>query len=143
MKLKNNETLAYVANHCGQKPDYVGCKIITGLVNAGFLIDDPDNYGCMLSESIQGDAKVFDVAEIFKQALGVPVLGSDLWDNVNGCVVMGDGDCPECGGELRFVETEGHEINDGDRYTPNSYIVDNYVYVCRNCGEIIKSENEL
>ena len=55
----------------------------------------------------------------------------------------GDGDCPHCGGELEFVETEGHELKDGDYYTPNSYIVDNYVYRCVECGEIIKTPNEL
>ena len=26
--------------------------------------------------------------------------------------------CPECGGELDYVETKGHELNDGDYYTP-------------------------
>ena len=56
---------------------------------------------------------------------------------------MIDGKCPECGGELRFVETEGHELRDGDYYTPNSYIIDNYVYQCRECGEIIKSKKEI
>lgn len=54
-----------------------------------------------------------------------------------------DGICPECGGELEFSETEGHELNDGDYYTPNSYEIDNYVYRCRECGAIIKSEKEL
>ncbi len=51
--------------------------------------------------------------------------------------------CPHCGGELKFVETEGHELKDGDYYTPNSYVIDNYVYRCAECGEIIKSEKEL
>ena len=51
--------------------------------------------------------------------------------------------CPVCGGELDFVETEGHELNDGDYYTPNSYIIDYFVYRCRECGEIVKTENEL
>lgn len=51
--------------------------------------------------------------------------------------------CPVCGGELDFVETEGHELKDGDYYTPNSYIIDYFVYRCRECGEIVKTENVL
>ena len=58
-------------------------------------------------------------------------------------MLWGDGDCPYCGGELRFVRTEGHELQDGDRWTPNSYVIDNYVYECPVCGEIIKSKKEL
>lgn len=51
--------------------------------------------------------------------------------------------CPECGGELRFVETDGHELKDGDYWTPNSYVIDYYIYECRECGKTIKSEKEL
>lgn len=54
-----------------------------------------------------------------------------------------DGKCPECGGELDYVETQGHELNDGDYYTPNSYIIDKYIYRCADCGEIIKTDKEL
>ena len=43
----------------------------------------------------------------------------------------------------KFIETEGHELKDGDYYTPNSYIVDNGVYRCVECGETIKIPNEL
>ena len=56
---------------------------------------------------------------------------------------MIDGKCPECGGELLFVETEGHELHDGDYYTPNSYIIDKYIYRCADCGETIKTDKEL
>lgn len=51
--------------------------------------------------------------------------------------------CPICGGELEFVEEVGHENNDGDYYTPNSYDIDYYVYCCQNCDEIINTKDEL
>lgn len=143
MKLKNNETLAFVANYCQRPAAELANAIIDGLIKAGFLTDEPKIYGLMLSEAISGNATVFSVTETIKQALAVPVINSTLWDKVCGCVVMGDGDCPECGGELRFVETEGHEINDGDRLTPNSYEIDKYVYICPVCGSIVKTTKEL
>lgn len=70
-------------------------------------------------------------------------IPADVFDAFCALIVWGDGDCPHCGGKLEFVETEGHELNDGDYFTPNSYIVDNYVYRCVECGEIIKTPNEL
>lgn len=51
--------------------------------------------------------------------------------------------CPVCGGELRYKDMEGHELKDGDYWTPNSWVVDKYVYECRECGEIIKTSKEL
>ena len=40
-------------------------------------------------------------------------------------------------------EQQAHELRDGDYYTPNSYIIDNYVYRCADCGEYIKTKDEL
>ena len=51
--------------------------------------------------------------------------------------------CPLCGGILHEDEPEGHEVNDGDYYTPNSYVIDNYVYHCEECGEIYKLRDEI
>lgn len=51
--------------------------------------------------------------------------------------------CPDCGGELKELDPIGHELKDGDYFTPNSYIIDYYVYECRECGKTIKSEKEL
>lgn len=51
--------------------------------------------------------------------------------------------CPECGARLEFIETIGHELNDGDYFTPNSYVIDYYVYRCRECGEYFKTNFQL
>ena len=54
-----------------------------------------------------------------------------------------DGICPECGAELEFSMTDGHELNDGDYLTPNTYVVDLYIYKCPECGAIYETKNEL
>ena len=46
--------------------------------------------------------------------------------------------CPYCGGELIYDGNEGHELKDGDYFTPNTWIKDFEVYTCRQCGETIK-----
>lgn len=140
MKLKNNETLAYVANHCGKPAGTVAVAIIDGLKKAGFLVDDPVNYDCMLSEAIQGDATVAAVSEIFKKALGVTVLSCTMWDFICGCVVIGDGDCPECGGEMQLYDYRGHETGHPDPYTEPEYTTDWEQWRCPICGHIIEKD---
>lgn len=54
-----------------------------------------------------------------------------------------DGICPECGAELKFSMTNGHELNDGDYLTPNTYVVDSYIYKCPDCGATYETKNEL
>lgn len=119
--------------------------LCAALIDAGMIEDTPDNWGVTVIQAT-GDKLVSDVCAVLAEYLygdeshSVP---ADVFDAFCAITVMGDGDCPHCGGELRFVETEGHELKDGDYYTPNSYVIDNYVYQCRECGETIKSEKEL
>lgn len=56
---------------------------------------------------------------------------------------LNDYHCPECGAELSFWGNEGHELNDGDYWTPPTYEIDCYVYKCPVCGEIYKTQNAL
>ncbi len=123
----------------------VAVELCWSFINSGMMEQNPDNIGRTVIEAT-GPRYVHDICRqlagylYFEQSHTIP---SDVFDAFCRLVIIGDGDCPECGGELQFVETEGHELNDGDYYTPNSYIVDCYVYRCRECGEIIKSEKEL
>ena len=112
------------------------------LIASNILSDVPDNYGLTIIQAT-GRARVYDVVFALIEYFDIPALDMDTFDAFCRCVVIGDGDCPECGGELAFVETEGHEIKDGDYEHPNTYFVDKYVYQCRHCGEIVKSEKEL
>jgi hypothetical protein len=112
------------------------------LIASNILSDVPDNYGLTMIQAT-GRARVYDVVFALIEYLGIPALDMDTFDAFCRCVVIGDGDCPECGGELEHIENEGHEIKDGDYLTPNTYVVDKYVYRCRECGETIKLDQEL
>lgn len=57
------------------------------------------------------------------------------------CVVIGDGNCPVCGGDLD-VEEIGHYLNDGDNYTEPTWVLDEYVYKCHECGFTKNSKYE-
>ena len=114
------------------------------VVDSGMFEDTPDNYGVTVIQAT-GNKLVSDVCAGLSTFLfgECRAIHCDVFDAFCRLVIIDDGDCQECGGELKFIETEGHELNDGDYYTPNSYVIDKYVYQCRECGAIIKIENEL
>ena len=126
-------------------PETVAVELCARFIDSGMIEDLTDNFG----ESVltaTGPQYVSDVCAVLAEYLygdeshSVP---ADVFDAFCALIVMGDGDCPHCGGNLIFGETEGHELNDGDYYTPNSYEIDYYIYHCAVCGETIKSEKEL
>ena len=120
-------------------------ELCAALVDAEIIEDTTENWG----ESVlyaTGPRYVEDVCAVLAEYLyndETHSIPADVFDAFCALTVWGDCDCPYCGGELKFIETEGHELNDGDYYTPNTYIVDNYVYRCAECGETIKTPNEL
>ena len=119
--------------------------LCAALIDAGMIEDPNDHWG----ESVliaTGPRYVKDVCAVLAGFLygdKTRSIPADVFDAFCALIVMGDGDCPLCGGNLIYDETEGHELHDGDYFTPNSWVVDLYVYHCANCGETIKTSNEL
>ena len=145
MRFKIDKNLNRVAAAKAARPETVAVELLAALVDAGMIEDPTENWG----ESVliaTGPRYVKDVCAALAAYLyddesrSIP---ADVFDAFCALTIIGDGDCPYCGGELVFVESEGHELKDGDYFTPNSYIVDNYVYRCFECGEIIKKPNYL
>ena len=144
-KIDDNLKVVAAAMVAPKDPETVAVELCARFVDAGMIENTNENWG----ESVltaTGPQYISDVCAVLAgflygdESRSIP---SDVFDAFCAIIVMGDGDCPHCGGELKFIETEGHELNDGDYYTPNSYVIDNYVYECRVCGETIKSEIEL
>lgn len=144
-KIDKNLNRVAAASVAPVDPETVAVALCRRMIDAGMIEDETEHWG----ESVliaTGPRYVKDVCAVLAGFLygdeshSIP---SDVFDAFCGLIVMGDGDCPFCGGELVFDETEGHELNDGDYYTPNSYEIDCYVYHCAECGETIKTEKEL
>lgn len=145
MKLKIDDKLKKVAAATGCEPmahEIFADLLCKHLIKANVLKDTPDNYGLSMIEAT-GKVRVFDVVSALIDYLGVPAISMDEFDAFCRLTVLGDGDCPVCGGELQYFSTEGHEINDGDHLTPNTYVEDGYTYKCRVCGNYLTTDKEL
>ena len=142
---RNNELFRFVKMVSETTKKDIGRGLCAHLVKSGIIEDANEHWG----ESVliaTGPQYVSDVCAVLAEYLyddETHSIPADVFDAFCRLTVMGDGDCPKCGGELIYDETIGHELNDGDRFTPPSYVVDYYVYHCPICGETIKSETEL
>ena len=144
-KIDKNLNVVAAAKVASAEHKTVAVELCARFIDAGMIEDTPDNWG----ESVlaaAGTQYVSNVCAVLAEYLygdETRSIPANVFDAFCALTIVGDGDCPNCGGELKFIETEGHELKDGDYYTPNSYEIDNYIYECRDCGETIKTENEL
>lgn len=147
MKFKIDDNLRMIASAM-KTPTHiesVAVELCRHFINSGMIEETTEHWG----ESVliaTGPRYVVDVKNVLAGYLyndeshSVP---ADVFNAFCGLTIVGDGDCPKCGGELIFDYTIGHETNDGDYFTPPSYVVDFYVYHCPVCGEIYKLSYEL
>jgi len=142
---RNKELFEFVKLIDGTTKKDIGRGLCAHLVKTGIIEDTPENYGVSVLIAT-GPRYVKDVCAALAEYLyddETRTIPADVFDAFCRLIVMGNGDCPVCGGNLLYDETEGHELKDGDYYTPNSWVPDLYVYHCANCGEIYKTPNEL
>lgn len=137
MRIKENDQLTYIAL-CAKRQiaDVANC-IVGGLLGSGIMTDEKDNYGCCLRECIEEDTPVMTVVEILKGATGLDVITCDVFDAFFDCVVMGDGDCPICGGRMELVDSEYYTESNCDPYSKPETVVTWEKFQCCVCDHII------
>ena len=145
MTFKIDKNLERVASAKGAEPSIVAVELCDRVVKSGIIEDPAEHWGETVFAAT-GPRYVSDVCKVLAGYLYEDekhTVPSETFWAFAALILIGDGDCPHCGGELKFVETEGHELKDGDYFTPNSYVIDRYVYRCKYCGETIKTIDEL
>ena len=139
-KIDKNLNVVAAAKVAPVAPETVAVELCARFIDAGMIDDTPDNWG----ESVlapTGPQYVSDVCAVLAEYLyddETRSIPADVFDAFCALIVWGDGDCPHCGGELVYEGDSGHELKDGDYFTPNTWIKDFEVYTCRQCGETIK-----
>lgn len=141
MKIKIDENVRKIASGVNQSKEAVAHTIADALLSIYDVT--PDDYGQMLIEVLDDADIEAVVSAVLNNGENACKDAEYLCEYVGKIVILGDGPCPHCGGELELSDTEGHSLGDGDSNTPDGWSVDNYVYVCRVCGETFKSEKQL
>lgn len=147
MKLKIDTYLLQVARLHPDFPEILpaeefGRKLYERMEEAG-LIDDPDEAMGNTISYITGHKLVADVARVLCDFLPKVSISSDVFDAFRKITIMGDGDCPDCGGWLDEPEEVGEWVRDSDPDIAPVFRTEYYVYTCPVCGKQIKTNKKL
>lgn len=144
-KVDNNLKKIAAASVAHVEPETVAVELFQRLVDAGMVEDNEDCWGEPIL-LVMGPRYVSDICAVLAGFLygdKTHPVESGVFDAFCRLEIINDGPCPECGADYELVDTEGHEVRSGDYDIPNSYVIDYYIYRCRECGKIIKTEEEL
>lgn len=143
MRIKIDNNIKAIAAVKGEDVSKVARELCDKYIASG-LVDPEDNWGDTLAYATRKE-RVSDVCRVFSTYMWGEVrpLTEALFSSLCALVLLGDGPCPICGGSIALDDVEGHELDDGDRYTPPSYVVDAYVYRCQECGEYFRRTSRI
>lgn len=112
MRIKNTQEVSSLAARSGNKD--MSKQLVSELLTRGIIEDISDNYGYNIFESINRDVRVSEIVDVL-HVIGINDVKSDDMENLFNLVLMGDGDCPYCGGEL-VIDDEQYASCGGDGY---------------------------
>ena len=134
MKIKNDKSLRHLADVAGVTPETMSKRLVRNLLKFDERIEDDCNWGLYVSDLIDYETLTSDIAKLLDRC-GIKRRTIADVRAFFDCVVMGDGECDECGGNVE-VEEIGHYVHNSRDYdSPPDFIVDEYVYICQHCGE--------
>lgn len=139
MKVKDSKELNELATLSGKPAKQVSDIIVSELLNNKVIEDIPDNWGCSVFDAISEETTEEQTAQCYtsiSEALGVYV--KKVFAIIPNLDLVGNGDCPECGGEMEVTDGE-YKQTGGDGYItpPRIYpnLGGNNVYALRTQRE--------
>lgn len=131
MRAQNTLDLELLASASGQTANEISTKIISEFVTRGFMGNSPACWGCTISECLTKGIKVLEMYEAMTAAR---IPNKSIYLNlIRNLVVIGNGDCPECGGEMEVEDGDYRELR-GDYLSPSEFTPIWENKKCCHCG---------
>lgn len=140
MKIKNNKELALLASVSKQSAESLSDKIVSELINGNIIITNRINWGEPIANCTGPEVKMSDIAGIMERA-GIAGKSTHFSEFIR-LIVMGDGDCPECGGDTEVVDGRYKQTGGFDYDSEPEYTTIWERCRCTNCGFSESSEPE-
>ena len=138
MKITENKQLKELATQAGTTANELSNNFIAELIRRQIIEDTPDVYGATIADAINRDIKITEFVDAMR-VVGIPTISKN-YDAIMEMVVVGNGDCPECGGEMEVTDGE-YKQTGGDGYiAPSEYTAIWEEKTCTLCG--YKESNE-
>ena len=130
MKIKNDNNLKRLALRADSTTFKIEEKVIALLLQKNWVKDfnDETYFGVALRLVIPGDAYVDEVYNAIR-SLGIDWILSRDFEAFLSLKLMGDGDCPYCGGELDYAQP----ITNANSEVSEEVEVLGHEYRCTHC----------
>lgn len=102
MKIAESKELTLLSYEVSKSTKETSKAIIDELMKKNIIEDDTTFYGILLYDCLD-DVAIGEINNILRDA-GVPCPSVDDVKNFLSLYVIGDGECPECGGEMEVVD---------------------------------------
>ena len=136
MRIQESKYLSSLAKAVNMTEDKLSEALIDELISRGMVCDDEANYGNKLLECFEPDTTLTDVVNVLN-SIGIQDVKSEHINPLLYMIIIGDGECPDCGGEMETVDAD-YRCTGGDGYsTPLEYEATWEEKYCRNCGKKI------
>lgn len=138
MKIKNDNNLKRLALRADSTTFEIEEKVIALLLQKNWVKDfnDETYFGVALRLVIPGDAYVDEVYNAIR-SLGIDWILSRDFEAFLSLKIMGDGDCPYCGGELDYAQP----LTNANSEVSEEVEVLGHEYRCTHCRrEVISIE---
>lgn len=139
MQFKNDKYLEVLCSASRKSAAFVGKSLCAAFINIGMLEDTEFVYGTNVLLAM-GPQYMVDVKRIICETLGLSILTDDVFKAFCRLTVMGDYECPHCGGSLSLYDEETREIQSWRNELPPTYKTIRETYRCNVCGEKIIRE---
>lgn len=132
MKIKIDNYLLALSRHTNIDAKKLSMTIARELFKAGLIKDTDEFYGQKIINCLADETSVSTICNIMSSC-GIKDTYLWIFDFLINCTVIGDGECPECGG---FCEMKEHEFNEtqSDYDVPPEQIITWARYWCPICG---------
>lgn len=135
MKFKESTEVRTLANEAGLSINEFSNTVISELIKSEAIEDDVYCWGLAVRDAIDGDTQVKTLVDILYK-IGIPIVTNRHFDALLDLVLMGENDCPKCGGEMEVIDGK-YKRAFGDGYlTPFEYEPEWEDRRCINCGHI-------
>lgn len=132
MKIKRDKNYEILKSEVSSFPELIESKIIEHCLNIGIIDGEPECFGITLGQA----ALDFDEnsEQLYLSSLGYSNFTFKGYSAFKKLIFVGDGDCPDCGGDLE-------DCNEGGSMYQHDYDSEPYLdggvdfQKCNNCNE--------
>ena len=141
MHIKKNKQLETLATAANKTTEAVSKIITEELIRRNIVYDVYDFWGYAFKDVYDSDLKVKEVLDVI-HAIGIKTIRCEHLDAFMDLILMGDYDCPECGGEMKVEDGEYKDVFTDMLTEPYVNIIFEEK-ICKVCGHReIKGQEE-